>query len=254
MNIGNLLSQIIKGNNVYVNSNKGELMKNQYVGDIGDYGKYGLLRYLSLNGVSIGVNWYLTENDGSTDGKFVSYLKNEKERIYDPIVYDSLKRIAFDKDKTVLGIENANLFSKVSYYHEILRQHGRDEWHGKALDALQDMQLVFCDPDNGPIGKKKLGRKDSEKYVAPNEMIDYYERGQDVVYYCQKARRTPVQWEVTKNEMRNYISEAEIIVLTYHRGTQRSYIFVVHPNRYNVYLSLIKKLLDTSWGDCFSLE
>ena len=37
-------------------------MKNQYVGDIGDYGKYGLLRFLAEKGIRIGVNWYLTEN------------------------------------------------------------------------------------------------------------------------------------------------------------------------------------------------
>ena len=38
-------------------------MKNQYVGDIGDYGKYGLLRFLSNRGIKIGINWYLTKDD-----------------------------------------------------------------------------------------------------------------------------------------------------------------------------------------------
>ena len=56
-------------------------MKNQYVGDIGDYGKYGLLRFLASHGIKIGVNWYLTENDGSTDGKFTTYLKNPADRL-----------------------------------------------------------------------------------------------------------------------------------------------------------------------------
>ena len=43
-------------------------MKNQYVGDIGDYGKYGLLRFLAGHGIKIGINWYLTKDDGSADG------------------------------------------------------------------------------------------------------------------------------------------------------------------------------------------
>ena len=43
-------------------------MKNQYVGDIGDYGKYALLRFLSKQGYSIGINWYLTPDDNKTDG------------------------------------------------------------------------------------------------------------------------------------------------------------------------------------------
>ena len=32
-------------------------MQNKYVGDIGDYGKLGLLRKLRAAGVTIGVNW-----------------------------------------------------------------------------------------------------------------------------------------------------------------------------------------------------
>ena len=52
-------------------------MKNQYLGDLGDYGKYGLLRYLAEQGVRIGINWYLTEDDSSTDGKFKDYLDRE---------------------------------------------------------------------------------------------------------------------------------------------------------------------------------
>ena len=50
-------------------------MKNQYVGDIGDYGKYSLLRYIAFHEIRIGVNWYLTDNDGSTAGKFTKYAR-----------------------------------------------------------------------------------------------------------------------------------------------------------------------------------
>ena len=45
-------------------------MKNQYVGDIGDFGKYSMLRAFIDAGIKVGVNWYLTEDDGSNDGKF----------------------------------------------------------------------------------------------------------------------------------------------------------------------------------------
>ena len=68
-------------------------MKNQYVGDIGDYGKYGLLRFFADHDIRIGINWYLTENDGSSDGKFTNYLNNPEDRIYDPELFDSLKEI-----------------------------------------------------------------------------------------------------------------------------------------------------------------
>ena len=45
-------------------------MQNRYAGDIGDYGKLGLLRSLSRTGLRIGVNWYLTpDEDRNGDGR-----------------------------------------------------------------------------------------------------------------------------------------------------------------------------------------
>ena len=54
-------------------------MKNQYVGDIGDYSKLGMLIALSQAGFSIGINWYLTPDEPKhsktvTDGKYIQYL------------------------------------------------------------------------------------------------------------------------------------------------------------------------------------
>lgn len=69
-------------------------MKNQYVCDIGDYGKYGLLRFLAQHGIRIGINWYLTKNDFSTDGNKTKYLEKDSEGIYDPVVFNGLKAIA----------------------------------------------------------------------------------------------------------------------------------------------------------------
>ena len=38
-------------------------MQNQYTGDIGDFGKLGLLRVLQESGLTIGVNWYLVPDE-----------------------------------------------------------------------------------------------------------------------------------------------------------------------------------------------
>ena len=59
-------------------------MKNQYVGDIGDYGKYSLLRAFTDAKVKVGVNWYLTENDKNKPGHggLIDYLKEKNEQRY----------------------------------------------------------------------------------------------------------------------------------------------------------------------------
>jgi hypothetical protein len=36
-------------------------MQDRYAGDIGDFGKFGLLKALEQTGLSVGINWYWTE-------------------------------------------------------------------------------------------------------------------------------------------------------------------------------------------------
>ena len=59
-------------------------MKNQYFGDVGDYGKCGLLRFVAVHDLKIAVNWYLTKDDVNrpSDGKFTDYLEEKNERKY----------------------------------------------------------------------------------------------------------------------------------------------------------------------------
>lgn len=224
-------------------------MKNQYVGDAGDYGKYGLLRFLTDKGIEIGVNWYLTPNDGSNDGNKIGYLKNDKDRIHDEVLFDYLASIVDKEDKSVLMIDKDGIIPNTCFYNEIVSKTNRSLWHENALKALQDAELIFCDPDNGPIGTKGIGSKDVDKYIMPKEIMDYYNRGQNIVYYCQKARRKEDAWLATKTEMQQYLPDAKIYVLTYHRGSQRSYIFVIHPNAYKRYCNILYDFERTSWGD-----
>ena len=230
-------------------------MKNQYVGDIGDYGKYGMLRYLAGEGIKIGVNWYLTPNDETNDGKFVTYLDDDKERFRDAKLFDFLREIAND-DKNVGMIENGGLISGAVFFNEVVSKEDREGWHKSAMKALSDTELVFCDPDNGPIGKRSIGDKDADKYVTPEEIADYYKTGKNVVYYCQKARRDYAAWRKTKNEMSQYLPDAKLITLTFHKGTQRSFIFVIHPEDYPRYVRLCENFVRSVWGTSkwFTLE
>ena len=93
-------------------------MKDQYIGDFGDYGKYGLLRYLISNGINIGVNWYYTENDKTGHGSINKYLNDDKFRKYDEKLYDFLKTIAFNDDKELKMIENSGLFGSTAFWGE----------------------------------------------------------------------------------------------------------------------------------------
>ena len=238
-------------------------MKNQYVGDIGDYGKYGLLRFLASHGIKIGVNWYLTENDGSTDGKFTTYLKNPADRGYDPELFDALQNIADHPDKTVKMIKQAGIIPDAEFFGEMLkssslkadaREWNRRLWFNNSTLMLGNAELIFADPDNGISYRKTARTKDSEKFILPEDVAEYYNSGRNVVYYCHKGRRKQEAWDQAKEEIRNHIRDAQLLAVTCHRGTQRSYIFVLHPDCYMKYEKIITAFLDSEWGSMFTWE
>lgn len=185
-------------------------MKNQYVGDIGDYGKYGLLRFLASYGIKIGVNWFLTENDGSTDGKFTTYLKNSADRVYDPELFDALQNIADHPDKTVKMIKQAGIIPDAEFFGEMLkssslkadaREWNRRLWFNNSTLMLGNAELIFADSDNGISYRKNARTKDSEKFILPEDVAEYYNSGRNVVYYCHKGRRKQEAWEQAKSKI-----------------------------------------------------
>ena len=241
-------------------------MKNQYVGDIGDYGKYSLLKAFADSGVRVGVNWYLTEDDGSTDGKFNDYLKTDKYRCYDSETFDGLKAIVYpdcenlNSDRSVLDIENSGLIPRALYYSDVLgcksspneRSAARSLWFQESLHILHNADLVFMDPDNGLLVSNNPRLKNSNKYALPSEVNDVYRSGRNVVYYCHKVRRKESAWKVYLRYMLQdeLLPDAMPIVLTFHKGTQRSYVFLIHNGDYRRYKRIISEFTNC-WGGVF---
>ena len=237
-------------------------MKNQYIGDIGDYGKYSLLRAFSNGGVKIGVNWYLTEDDGSNDGKFTDYLKRKDEfRRYDPDLFDALKKLAGRKSKSVQDIEKYDLIHNAIFYSELLNPKGRPsdreeerrKWFENSIEALNDVELIFLDPDNGLLENGNASKPGAEKYVLKEEVKKYFMAGHNVVYYCHKGRRSLSQWFDYKSRMFNMIPKAMPAVLTFHKGSQRSYIFLIHEKDFEKYRAIIDEVKNR-WFQVFTEE
>jgi hypothetical protein len=84
-------------------------MKNQYFGDVNDYRKYGLLRaIIEASHLRVLVAWMLTPDDGSSDGKFVSYLEQpEKWSKYDPQLFQHIRSMLSGGQRRVSLIDRA---------------------------------------------------------------------------------------------------------------------------------------------------
>ena len=124
-------------------------MQDCYAGDIGDYGKFVLLRELNKQGLSIGINWYKSDSivsEKQNDGK---YCIPEYFAAYDRELSSRLKRIFHSDDglsRSIETLEKENLIDGALYYSEKVPGEHRNKWHQHALsDLIKHMIDHFLD-------------------------------------------------------------------------------------------------------------
>lgn len=169
-------------------------MKNQYLGDINDYRKYGLLRALqSGSNCRLLVAWMLTPDDSGRDGGLRSYLRRPEEwRRFDPKLFDGLAdALEASSAPQVSLIEGSGLLPGSTFYSAVVpdTRRERDLWWQGLMESTSGVDLVFVDPDNGiGIPSKPAGRKGSSKYITWSEIQQLWETGCSVLIY-QHFRR-----------------------------------------------------------------
>ena len=237
-------------------------MQDKYAGDIGDFGKLGLLRHLAETGLTIGVNWYHAENEeNSRDGGITEY---GRYRECDPELYDKLQIIAdADKDhRTIQALEKAEILN-VKFYSKVLsftdankqeRQMIREKWLQDALVKLSGCQIIFVDPDNGIMTKTAKGSKKSNKYVCVKELRDYYKAGATVIYYQHQAR---YKQEKYAGDIRSILSAEEFrnasgALLRFNKQSVRYYGFMIQPDHAERIRSAIDSFLQSDWKNMFT--
>jgi len=226
-------------------------MQHRYVGDIGDFGKYGLLRWiLRPNGrkkICLGVQWYLAKPENNNDGGFRQYLDDqEKYRCCDEKLYDHLTRIQRSKPRKhgelprhVSSVQTEDVFSVTTlFFDEELnlrvfpkgtknairkRFNYRASWHDRAARKLEQTSVVFFDPDNGLERKTPAHRDNGPKYLFLNELDTYIQRGQTAIIYQHSthdrggfAKHLRIRMKALKHRYENVIGEPYCCVFRSH--------------------------------------
>lgn len=238
-------------------------MQDRYAGDVGDFGKLGMLRKIGETGLKIGVNWYLTykpEEHINEDGKHIGYLNNSEFKGCDDELLGALRIIASGK-RSVAALEQAKLIPGALFYSEILKPGSdprffRTTWHLNAKSALADAEIIFCDPDNGLLVKSvSLGSSKSDKYVTEHELISYYKSGKSVVFYNHRSREKEHLYlqRFATLQQKDELAGAKWMGLKYTRGTIRDYFFILQPNHIEQVSVAIERMLQSNWKKHFSM-
>ena len=168
-------------------------MQNRYVGDIGDYIKYSLLRSLSPER-SLGVVWYLFPDEGhNDDGRHISYLSDhDRWRYLEPSLFDALKKIVANR-RSVQAIETRGVLDAkfarapldMRSVDAAFRPQFRKNWLLTAKERLRDCDLIFADPDNGLIDDDPKRRKQPNfgKQLPLAEALELADGRPTVIYH-----------------------------------------------------------------------
>jgi diadenosine tetraphosphate (Ap4A) HIT family hydrolase len=228
-------------------------MQDRYVGDIGDFVKYGLLRALSPD-LKLGVAWYLFPDEKeSRDGKHLDYLGDPNRwRPRDPELFDEMKRIVTKGQRSVAAVENSELFEGVKFYTKVQssdlrnlaqRKAWRSGWFSDLLQELKNCDLVFADPDNGLYlpDDQSLGQRRQWKRL-PLEEARSMANGRTAVLYHHNTR-----WKGGHNsEVDHWVEKLgpTTLALRWRAYSARTF-FVVNPTK--VIAARLKKFAE-EWG------
>lgn len=237
-------------------------MQDRYAGDIGDFGKFGLLKFLAAENLRVGINWYKAEPPKSEMNTKGEFLQNDgKHKIkakYFPCD-EGLARVLLEisehKNRSISMLQNASLLPpSVVYYDAVVTKEQRQQWHADALKTVAACDVVFLDPDNGLI-VKSVGKKSAKsvKYVFEEELRDYLSNGKSVVLYNHRPRK---KQDVYFDEMMGRFSNIEplrgahIFPITFSKGTTRDYFMIAANSDHAARMrAAAEKMTKGVWGN-----
>ena len=235
-------------------------MQDRYAGDIGDFGKFGLLQALSGEGFRIGVNWYKTlpirqeiAGDGSfkqSDGRYS--VPSDVEHCNKELA-DILRKIE-QGDRSIKALEKENLINNAIYYSVEIMRSDRERWHRNAVSALSSADIVFLDPDNGllPVSVKN-GSERSVKYAYYEELGDYLNNDCSVLVYqhrCRKKRRVYYEEIEERMEKAGLLRGRTLQVITFPKRSVRDYFALGCSSEHSERIQAVfERMINGVWGD-----
>lgn len=183
-------------------------MQDRYAGDVGDFGKFSLLRTVfSDTDDKIGVVWYkFPDESHNFDGRHTDYLTNNNCKNCDRELVEKLSHVVAS-NRTISKLESLQLLPENTlYYHSELnfhvkyssqtkldktaRKYERLKWLSNAVKSVSDCNVTFLDPDNGLEIQSIPGMHQikSSKYAYYSEVRELFKNKDSCVIYHHMNR------------------------------------------------------------------
>jgi hypothetical protein len=245
-------------------------MQNRYIGDVGDFAKYALLRAIAREtNLRIAVIWYLySDEDHNADGRHISYLRDDAFAQLDPSLHAALARLIHQGKRSVRSLAATGILPPdTSFFTNPVsdrrsdtrlsrtqRALSRAAWLKKALASAKDHQLVFLDPDNG-LETASVQRHSPKggKYVFWNEVAEFWNAGHSLIIYHHLNRTATVarQADVLKAKFRERFPDAPLLRhFLARRGSCRHFWIMAQDEHAKALADSIERISQTSLKEC----
>jgi hypothetical protein len=228
------------------------LVQDRYAGDLGDFLKFGLIRWVAPPGspacLQLGVIWYRTADEAhNADGKHVAYLNPGHRsaaglRQLDPDLYERLARVVASGQRSTAALASVGVLGAgTRFFGDLLdladlpasareaRQARRQAWAQRALAATSGCDLIFADPDNGIRPTRHpvpAHRTKAVKHAYLSELAAFAQRGQSVIVYHHADRTAAVEQQAYRRlaDLAADVPVTPVAAVRASRGTSRLFL------------------------------
>jgi hypothetical protein len=222
-------------------------MQDRYVGDVGDFAKYGLLRRLAGAGneqlIRLAVVWCLFPDEThNNDGRHVSYLRRRDFEGLDDTLLAALQKIIASGERCISAVSRGGLFPVGTVFCDAVvsapaasrpspndRLQYRAAWLGRCVAATEKSDLVFFDPDNGlEVASVPKHHPSAGKYIYWDELARFWRRGDALLVYHHINRTMPAARQVSdlRSRFQETLEGAIALPLVFRRGSCRIFWLV----------------------------
>lgn len=258
-------------------------MQDRNAGDVGDFMKLGLLRWLTgptpfAPRHHLGVVWFRVadetgDDSHGPDGAHWGYLDpassaGQDLRPLDPALYDRLGAMVGSGNRSVASLVACGAlpagtryfdcvlsFADLDASDQVGRTVRRERWFHEAMVAVDSCSLVFVDPDDGLRGDDHPFAPDrdlAEKHTHMSEVGRLLARGQSVVVHHDVDPSEPVQAQALSimSGIRDALGVEPVAAVRTTRGVNRLFLVIPHDERHRAELDdRLGALQLCRWGD-----
>ena len=199
----------------------------------------------------------------NSDGGHTQYLDDEGYRECDEQLWTILGSLVRNEKRSISSVQGSGCLDAV-FFSDCLDYRGctknervyiRNNWHHHALAKLKNLDIVFVDPDNGLLVPSAVGTIRDNKYVAVEELADYYKQGSSIIYYQHKARKKDDYYVKQHGRLleNDGFEGATELLLKFRTTSQRYYGFIIQPRHRGTIQKQVKWMMNTDWRKHFIL-